>query len=84
MIFCDEALTASRFCAVTTSPVAPPKHNATMAEAAGSGTPTFKLVLVGDGGTGKVRLKSSGRLCAVLRHRFLSRWRGALIAEQAC
>jgi GTPase SAR1 family protein len=25
-----------------------------MAEAAGSGTPTFKLVLVGDGGTGKV------------------------------
>lgn len=26
-----------------------------MAEAAASGVPTFKLVLVGDGGTGKVR-----------------------------
>lgn len=26
-----------------------------MAEASASGTPTFKLVLVGDGGTGKVR-----------------------------
>jgi hypothetical protein len=31
-----------------------------MAEAAGS-PPTFKLVLVGDGGTGKVRMSNFGR-----------------------
>ncbi len=31
----------------------PPKHTVTAAMADGSDMPTFKLVLVGDGGTGK-------------------------------
>jgi hypothetical protein len=35
-----------------------------MAEAA-SGTPTFKLVLVGDGGTGKVRIFDTHHTCCL-------------------
>jgi hypothetical protein len=36
------------------TPHTPPQQTAIMAEASGN-VPTFKLVLVGDGGTGKVR-----------------------------
>ena len=39
-----------------------------MAEAAGNqGTPSFKLVLVGDGGTGKVRLLHTDSIHSTIR-----------------
>jgi hypothetical protein len=38
-------------------------------------TPTFKLVLVGDGGTGKVRSKTIAPMCAFLVIVRLQQWR---------
>ena len=39
-----------------------------MAEGAGNqATPSFKLVLVGDGGTGKVRLLHTGSIHSIIR-----------------
>ena len=50
-----------------------------MAEPAGNqATPSFKLVLVGDGGTGKVRLLDADSLHSIIR--FCSLWCGLLKA----